>query len=958
AKIDVDHQLAERLQAQEQEELFVKEKAILFQQLLEKIRKHFAAKRAEEKRNKPPTKAQQRKIMCTYLNNKDLKSKGFDYIQEMFNRAFKRQKVEDDKETIKIKQLMKIIPDEEEVAIDAIPLAVKSPSIVDWKIHKEGRKSYYQIIRADGKYQIYMIFSHMLKSFDIEDFESLYKLVKAKYESTRPVEDLGLILWNDLKTMFEPHVEDNVWRNQQDYKVLSWKLYDSGGVHSLRMQHVHIYMLLEKKYPLTPLTLSMMLEKKLMIDYGSEMGYQLLKFIVKQLKKSCSDVVAFAYVILSWLVCPIVNAPAGRLLGAYDLGVATPRALVHAGNKTSRDARSWYMISRDAKSWVVIVLHIFTVILHKLSIVKLMISNGEIDGQGGQNLLPTVLAQVGNQGRNQGNGRNQNGDVINDNIQGDNHAMVGAGHAAYNDRFHELAMLVPLLVTPEDKRIERNGLIKKNPEKRGNGGDPNKDSNRRDDNKRTGTENAFATTTNLIRRENMGTTPKVVPRNVESGSKAKGNHQNEVVAVNGGQGRGNNGNQARVRAFMLGANEARQDPNIVTGIEPIDLGLSYEIEIASEQLVEINKVIKGFKLEIEGHVFDINLIPFGSGKLTIKNRYPLPRIDDLFDQLQGSQYFSKIDLRSGYHQLRVHEDDIPKTAFKTHYGHFEFTIMPFGLTKAPTDTSGSEEALDESAGFQKGLDEMIEHKSDRELYYLDRIWVPLKGDVRTLIMDKAHKSKYPGADKMYYNLRDSVRCAPFEALYGRKCRSLIMWEEVREGVVHFEKKGKLAPRFVGPFEIAERIGPVAYRLRLLEELNGVHDTLHVSNLKKCLANPTLQVPLDEIQVDAKLNFVEEPVEILERDFKKLKHSRIAIIKVQWNSKHGPEFTVCPIVNARTSRLLGAYDLGVATPRALVHAGNKTSGDARSWYMISGDAKSWVVIVLHILIVILHKLSTV
>ncbi|GKE21266.1 hypothetical protein Tco_1432778 [Tanacetum coccineum] len=143
AKIYVDHQLAERMQAQEKEELSIKEKATLFQQLLEKKRKHFADKRAKEKRNKPPTKAQQRKIMCTYLKNmegykiNDLKLKEFDYIQEMFDRAFKRQKEEDDKETTELKQCLEIIPDEKEVTIDAIPLAVKSPSIVCWKIHKE-----------------------------------------------------------------------------------------------------------------------------------------------------------------------------------------------------------------------------------------------------------------------------------------------------------------------------------------------------------------------------------------------------------------------------------------------------------------------------------------------------------------------------------------------------------------------------------------------------------------------------------------------------------------------------------------------------------------------------------------------------------------------------------------------------------------------------------------------------
>ncbi|GJT12529.1 putative reverse transcriptase domain-containing protein [Tanacetum coccineum] len=208
--------------------------------------------------------------------------------------------------------------------------------------------------------------------------------------------------------------------------------------------------------------------------------------------------------------------------------------------------------------------------------------------------------------------------------------------------------------------------------------------------------------------------------------------------------------------------------------------------------------------------------------------------------------------------------------------------------------------------------------SDGDSRFTSRFWQSMQKALRTrLDMSTAyHTYTNVQSEHTIQTLEDmlrAVRCAPFEALYGRKCRSLIMWAEIGEvqlirpnvgdhvllkvspwkGVVRFGKKGKLAPRFVGPFKIVE---------------------------KKCLADPTLQVPLDEIQVDAKLNFMEDPVEILEREFKKLKRSRIAIVKVR----------VCPIVNAPVGRLLGAYDLGVATPRAVVHVGDKTSGDARSW----------------------------
>ncbi|GJZ66625.1 hypothetical protein Tco_0623321 [Tanacetum coccineum] len=271
--------LAQRLQAQEQEALTDEEKARLFVQFLEQRRKHFAAKRAEEKSNRPPTKTQQRKIMCTYLKNmegkkpKDLKNKSFDSIQKMFDRAFKRvntfvdyrtelveesskkaEKVEEDKVSKELKQCLEIVPDD--VTIDATPLSIKSPTIVDYKIYQEGKKSFFQIIRADGKYQMYLTFSKMLKNFDREDLEVLWSIVKARFKKTEPVNYMDSLLFHHLKTMFEHHVEDNVWKNQQCLvKVLNWKLYDSCGVHYLQ------------------------------VDYECEMAYELLRLVKKQLKE-------------------------------------------------------------------------------------------------------------------------------------------------------------------------------------------------------------------------------------------------------------------------------------------------------------------------------------------------------------------------------------------------------------------------------------------------------------------------------------------------------------------------------------------------------------------------------------------------------------------------------------------------------------------------------------------------
>ncbi|XP_071739477.1 uncharacterized protein [Rutidosis leptorrhynchoides] len=110
-----------------------------------------------------------------------------------------------------------------------------------------------------------------------------------------------------------------------------------------------------------------------------------------------------------------------------------------------------------------------------------------------------------------------------------------------------------------------------------------------------------------------------------------------------------------------------------------------------------------------------------------------------------------------------------------------------------------------------------------------------------------------------------------------------------KGIVHFRKRGKLSPRYVGPFEITEQVGPIAYRLNLPQELSEIHDTFHVLNLKNCLADENMIIPLEEIQVDSKLHFMEEPVEIMDREVKRLKQSNIQIIKVRWNARRGPEF---------------------------------------------------------------------
>ncbi|GKD36598.1 putative reverse transcriptase domain-containing protein [Tanacetum coccineum] len=133
----------------------------------------------------------------------------------------------------------------------------------------------------------------------------------------------------------------------------------------------------------------------------------------------------------------------------------------------------------------------------------------------------------------------------------------------------------------------------------------------------------------------------------------------------------------------------------------------------------------------------------------------------------------------------------------------------------------------------------------------------------------------------------NVRRKPLEFQVGDR---VMLKVSPRKGVIRFRKQGKLNPRYIEPFRILKRVSPVAYKLELPKELINVHNTFHVSNLKKCLSNESLVIPMKKLRLDDKLNFVEEPVEIMDRKVKQLRQSRIPIIKVRWNSKRGPEFT--------------------------------------------------------------------
>ncbi|GKC55538.1 hypothetical protein Tco_1078283 [Tanacetum coccineum] len=188
----------------------------------------------------------------------------------------KRQKLEEDAKKEELKGFLDIIP-REEVPMDVESISTKFP-IVDWKTYILTETfMYYQVFRGDGSSKNYKILSEMLEDFDRLDVEELYRLVKERYSASRP-EGFDLMLWGDLHTLFEPNEDHEIWKDQHEYKLLSWRLYDFSGIHILLMENgLAIHMSTEKKYPLSQEMISMMRKKKLEVDHESSQAIELLR---------------------------------------------------------------------------------------------------------------------------------------------------------------------------------------------------------------------------------------------------------------------------------------------------------------------------------------------------------------------------------------------------------------------------------------------------------------------------------------------------------------------------------------------------------------------------------------------------------------------------------------------------------------------------------------------------------
>nr|GEW23722.1 putative reverse transcriptase domain-containing protein [Tanacetum cinerariifolium] len=606
-----------------------------------------------------------------------------------------------------------------------------------------------------------------------------------------------------------------------------------------------------------------------------------------------------------------------------------------------------------------------------------------------QNLLPTIVAQVGGQKGGQGNGRNQNGNAVDDNIWGnvgnviENNERRGCTYKkflAYNPKKYDgkggdimytrwmkkmksvqdmsgvgivrrklscettswsrLAMIrilmgfIRMVAATETKTIQKvgqlagtltydaliNGSIKKNPDNKGNIEEPSKDRNVRDENKRTKTRNAFATTTNPDRGGYTVRIPlldgkvlRVLGEKLEEkmrqlmSVKAKEKEQKEIVVV-----------RDFPKVFLddlSGLSPIREIKfriELIPGAMPVAKSpyrlAPSELEELSGQLKELQDNVsfdQALRLRERWHVIKGDGIHVDPSKIEVVKNWEAPRTPSEVHSFLGLaslradliknegtvrleiscsfQWHAQIELFSDYNcEIRYHPGkanvvaDSLSRKERVKLKRVRAMNMTFQLSIRDKILEAQKEASDESAGLQKGIDEMIEHRSDRVLYYLDRIWVPLRGDVRTLIMDEAHKSKY-----LY--TQELIRCTmTFEIGIGGQ---IIMDRLTKSS--HFlpmcadYKMDRLARLYLN--EIVSR-----HRVPIL--IISDHDSRFTLRFWQSMQE-ALGTRLDMSTAYHSQTDSQKPVTILEREFKKLNRSRIAIVKIRWNSKRGVKLSL-------------------------------------------------------------------
>nr|GEU37158.1 hypothetical protein [Tanacetum cinerariifolium] len=444
------------------------------------------------------------------------------------------------------------------------------------------------------------------------------------------------------------------------------------------------------------------------------------------------------------------------------------------------------------------------------------------------------------------------------------------------------------------------------------------------------------------------------------------NHGNKAGNKNGvGETRG--------KAYVLGGGDANPDSNVVTAtfstlldITPDTLDISYAVELADERISKTNTVLIGCTLGLLGHQFNIDLIPVELGSFDViigmdwlanhhavtkketidkseekrledvpilrhfsKNRYPLLRIDDLFNQLKGSRVYSKINLRSGYHQLRVREEDVPNTMFRIRYSHYKFQVMPFGLTNAPASEEehaehlelileslkkeemyarfskcefwlskmnvkfdwsekakvafqllkqklcsasilalpiGSENFMVYCDASRKGLGKVLMQREKKELSMIQRRWLELLSDYDCEIHYHPGKANVV-ADAL--SRKEQIKPLRVRALVmtigevgylvERSLNEALSNQLDMSMAYHPQTDGQ-SERTIQTIEDMLRACVIDFEK---EKLSRVHSTFHVSNLKKCFVDEPQAIPLEEIQIDDKIHFIEVPVEIMD-----------------------------------------------------------------------------------------------